>query len=99
MSNDIFLAKTTDRKEWYRLQIEHYIKKIPLLQTEQGAFNKNIEAKYNPSENARLQEGVLPLAWHMHHFGTQNYRDNIVKGLRYVFRMKRTPGAYPATNG
>lgn len=99
MMDDVFLAKTTHPKEWYGLQIDHYLKKIPLMQTEEGAFHKNVEPRFNPKQNARLQEGILPLAWHMHRFGTQNFRENIIRGLKYLLPLQWSNGAYPETNG
>lgn len=99
MTVETHLAKTTDRKEWYRLQIEHYIRNIPLMQAADGSFREHIEPEYKPGENARLQEGILPLAWHMHRFGTQNFSKSIVAGLRYLLKMQLDNGAYPETEG
>ena len=99
MTVETKLAKTTDRKDWYRYQIEHYIKSIPLMQVADGSFCEHVEPQYKPGENARLQEGILPLAWHMHRFGTQNFRDNIVSGVRRLLKMQLEHGAYPETDG
>jgi len=56
MNNDIFLALTTDRKEWYRRQIDHHVKQVPSMQAPDGAFRLNIESRFNPNGNARLQD-------------------------------------------
>jgi len=99
MNNDIFLARTTDRKEWYRRQIDHHVRQIPSMQTSDGAFRLNIESRFNPNANARLQEGVLPLAWHVHRFGTNHFCDPIIRGLNYLFPLQLPNGAYPETTG
>ena len=99
MNEDIFLANTIDRKEWYRLQIGHYIKKIPEMQAPDGGFKIGVESFYRPGKNARLQEGILPLAWHMSRFGTENYRENIISGIKYLLDMQLDNGAYPEIEG
>ncbi|GAF97343.1 unnamed protein product, partial [marine sediment metagenome] len=99
MSVDILLAGTTNRKEWYRLQVEHYIKNISLMQAADGAFRIGIEPMHNPAKNARLQEGILPLAWHMSRFGTHNFRENIIAGIKYLLKLQSDNGAYPGPNG
>lgn len=96
---DVFLARTTSPKEWYRRQIDHYVEQIPRMQTPEGAFRRDVEPRFNPQDNARLQEGVLPLAWHMRRFGTHNFRDPILNGLACLFKLQRPDGAYPETHG
>lgn len=95
----ISFTSAFDRKKWYRLHVEHYLKQIPQMQAQDGSFKMGIEPLYNPEANARLQEGVLPLVWHMSRFGTENFIECIRKGIIRLSQMQLDNGAFPETEG